>query len=202
MRIGVFGGSFDPIHFGHLILAEQCREQAKLDEVWFVPAAIAPHKRVGPTATDNQRIEMVELAIAGHAFFRAKDLELVRGGTSYTIDTLEQLVASNPEDERFLIIGGDSLAQLASWRKPKQICELAIPLVYFRPGSPQDLGALAPLVSSQRLEKIRDFSIDSRMIDISSTDIRARVATGRSIRYLLPRPVEMLIHQQQMYQER
>ena len=130
MRIGVFGGSFDPIHLGHLILAEQCREQAELDEVWFVPCSLGPHKTDGSHATDRQRIEMIDLALGGHLPFVLSKIEIERGGTSYTVDTLEEIRRSKPDDELFLLMGDDSMANFETWREPAKICQLATPLVY------------------------------------------------------------------------
>ncbi len=199
MRIGIFGGSFDPIHLGHLILAEQVREQARLEEVWFLPSAIAPHKRTGPVATDRQRLEMVQLAIAGHLAFRAKDIELNRGGTSYTVDTLESLSQLHPNDEFFLLMGGDSLDQFRSWREPERICQLATPLIFFRHGSPQSLDSLRGLVNPERFEEISSAAIGSRLIEISSTNIRQLAVGGRSLRYLVPRSVELFIENHKLY---
>ena len=201
MRIGIFGGSFDPIHLGHLILAEQAREQARLDEVWFIPSAIAPHKRSGPAASDRQRLEMVQLAIAGHSAFQAKDIEINRGGTSYTVDTLESLTQLHPNDEFFLLMGGDSLDQFRSWREPERICQLAIPLVYFRHGSPQSLDALRGLMKPERFATVSSAAIVSRLIEISSTDLRQRAASGQSLRYLVPRSVEMYVENQKLYRD-
>ena len=201
MRIGIFGGSFDPIHQGHLILAEQCLEQANLDEVWFIPSATAPHKKEGATASDRQRLEMIEFAIAGHQSFLVSDVELKRGGTSYTVDTLSHISEAQPEDDFFLLIGGDSLADFDSWRNPDKICRLAIPLVVGRTGSkPVDLGKLAPYVDEAQLAEIKRYAFESRLIQISSTEIRARVGAGRSIRYLTPRAVEKYIESKELYQ--
>src|SRR5262245_31066193 len=112
MRLGLFGGTFDPIHLGHLLLAEQCREQCKLDAVWFLPSANPPHK-VGASITPaQQRVEMLQMAIAGHPEFAVSKLELERGGTTYTVDTLEQLRNEDAERELFFLIGADSLADL------------------------------------------------------------------------------------------
>jgi nicotinate-nucleotide adenylyltransferase len=200
MRIGIFGGSFDPIHYGHLILAENCREQARLDQVWFVPSSIAPHKRDGATLTDRQRIELIQLAIGGHDAFVASDLELRRGGVSYTVETLSEIHEQNPLDELFILIGSDSLHQLDTWREPARICELAIPLVVGRPGAkPVDLELLSRFVGNDRLQAIMRYQITSPLIEISSTDIRQRVLQGRTIRYLTPRAVEKYIETQKLY---
>ena len=200
MRIGIFGGSFDPVHYGHLILAENCREQAALDQVWFVPSAIAPHKRDGATLTDRQRTELIKLAVGGHDAFIVSDLELQRGGVSYTVDTLTEIHDQHPDDELFILIGADSLHQLDTWREPARICELAIPLVVGRPGAkPVDPDSLSRFVDEDRLKAIKRYQIESQLIDISSTDIRRRVSEGRSIRYLTPRAVEKYIETQKLY---
>jgi len=203
MRTGVFGGSFDPVHFGHLLLAEQCREQARLDRVLFVPCNIQPHKQDGPRATDRQRIEMLQLGIAGHKSFEVSEIEMKRGGVSYTIDTLNELKADFSDDELFLLMGDDSLESFAKWKEPKQICELATIVVVSRPGSGDvDLDALKPFASDERFEQILQHKIASRNIDISSSDVRQRVNDGSSIRYLMPRSVEKYIETQKIYLEK
>ena len=200
MRIGIFGGSFDPVHQGHLILAENCREQAALDLVLFIPCAIGPHKTNGATSTDRQRCEMIELAIAGHESFRLSKLEMERGGISYTVDTLVELKQQYADDELFLLIGDDSLESFDSWHEPKKICELAIPIVANRPGSGEvDLSVLEKYVSADRYQQIAKVTVDSPMIEISSSDIRSRVAGEKSIRYLMPRGVERYIESQSVY---
>lgn len=200
MRIGIFGGSFDPIHGGHLILAEQCRDQAKLDRVLFVPCAQQPLKALPTVATDRQRVEMIELAIAGHDAFFLSKLELERGGSSYTVETLEQLATEHPDDDLFLLIGDDSLESFANWRSPQRICELATPLVVNRPGSGAvDLSALKPFVSTERFAEIQQLTIVSPAIEISSTDLKKRIASQSSIRYLVPRAVEKYIEVQKIY---
>ena len=204
MRIGVFGGSFDPIHFGHLLVAEQCREQAKLDKVLFVPAAQSPLKESSPTASDRQRIEMVSLAIAGHSRFEISTIEIDRGDKSYTVETLTQLKKERPDDQLFLIIGQDSLQTFDRWKEPKKICELATPLVVARPDSENtesvDLNLLKPFTSDSMFEELTSLAIAARLIDISSTDIRRRIGDGNSIRFLTTRSVEKYIETAKLYQ--
>src|SRR4051794_18053807 len=132
-RIGVFGGTFDPVHLGHLILAEQCREQAGLDRVLFMPAARPPHKQERTITSFDQRAEMLALAIAGHAAFRVDELEKGRAGPSFTVDTLEVLLRRQSDAQLFLMVGSDTLHDLATWRKPERIVELAKLLVMARP---------------------------------------------------------------------
>ena len=173
MRIGILGGSFDPIHHGHLILARAAREELGLDRVVFIPAHLSPHKTDSKPATSEDRLAMVRLAIDGEDGFAASDIELQRPAPSYTVDTLRELRAAHPEDELLLLIGADNVAKFDTWREPQEIRRLAQIAVL-------DRGAH---------RTPHDWPVVRRLVDISSTDIRARVAEGRSIRYLTPGPV-------------
>jgi nicotinate-nucleotide adenylyltransferase len=199
MRIGVFGGSFDPVHYGHLILADMAREAASLDQVRFVPAAISPLKKSGPVATPRQRLEMLDLAIGGNPAFQVDKRELDREGVSYTVETLEQLNQENPDDELFLIVGSDVLPQFHRWRQPARILELAIPLIGARRHSEIDFDCLAAFTGPARLARIREHAFEFPWIEISGTDIRQRVAAQKSIRYRLPRAVECFIENARLY---
>jgi nicotinate-nucleotide adenylyltransferase len=200
MRVGVFGGTFDPVHYGHLITAEQCREQGRLDEVWFVPAPRPPQKESQTITRFDQRAEMLALAIAGHPPFRIDEVEKDRPGPSYTVDTLAELHRRHPGADLHLIIGGDALADLPTWRQPQRILDQAGLLVVARPG--------ATLLTADELRArlqipadvpVRLQVVQSLLIDIASRDLRQRVATGRSIRYFLPRAVESYIHDKHLY---
>src|SRR5262245_39558001 len=136
MRLGIYGGSFDPVHYGHLLLAESAREQSRLDQVWFLPAATPPHKQQRELVSPRQRVEMLELAILGQSPFLVSTLEIDRGGVSYTVDTLAAIHAQRPGDDIFLLIGADALADLPNWREPGRICSLATPAAVCRPDSP------------------------------------------------------------------
>lgn len=200
MRIGIFGGSFDPIHQGHLILAENCRDQAKLDQVLFIPCAANPLKPDSPTSTDRQRCEMIELAIAGHESFRLSKIEIERKGLSYTVDTLESLSESHPDAELFLLMGDDSLESFDRWQSPERICELATPLVANRPGSGEvDLSVLEKHCSAERYQQACAATVISPMIEISSSNIRDRIASEQSVRYLMSRGVQRYIESQSVY---
>jgi nicotinate-nucleotide adenylyltransferase len=195
MRLGLFGGTFDPIHLGHLILAEACREDCGLDRVWFVVTATPPHKRGGRTPVAD-RLEMARIATAGHSAFEVSEIEAGDDGPHYSFATLERLAAERPGDEFFFIIGADSLADLPQWRRPERIAELATIVVVNRPGidptvaaAPPDLGPAA--------RPLRFVTIPP--IGISSTDLRRRLAEGRSIRYQVPRGVEAYIHANGLY---
>src|SRR5437763_11426268 len=156
MRLGLYGGSFDPVHYGHLLLAECCRETLRLDEVWLIPAAVPPHKQTQQRASTKDRLQMIELSLAGHEQILASSLEIDRGGVSYTVDTLAAVRQSHPAATLFLLMGADSLRDLPTWREPARICQLSIPSVVRRGGSSEpDFSVLAPLVSAERLAEIR-----------------------------------------------
>jgi nicotinate-nucleotide adenylyltransferase len=192
-RIGIYGGTFDPIHIGHLILAEQCREQCGLDEVWFVPAAHSPFKSPVEQTPAEQRYRLVSVAIADHPALRVSRCELDRSGPSWTVDTLEILHAENPGRELFLLMGADSLESFPQWHRPERIAELATIIGVNRGDRPlPELSSLGKLAERVRIVKMPG-------IDISATDIRERVRTGRSIRYLVPAAVERLIVELGLY---
>lgn len=200
MRLGILGGSFDPVHFGHLLLAETCREQCGLEQVWFLPAAAPPHKLGRALTPANHRLAMLQLAIAGHDAFAVSPLEIERGGVSYTVQTLAELQQRQPDAELFFLMGADSLQDLPTWREPARVCQLAIPVVVRRRGSPEpELDVLRELVSAERLERIRQYQVQMPVVEFSSTAIRQSVAAGRSIRYQMPRAVEKYIQSQGLY---
>jgi nicotinate-nucleotide adenylyltransferase len=200
-RIGVFGGTFDPVHIGHLILAEQCREAARLDQVWFVPAGNPPHKQDHNVAHFEQRAEMIELAAAGYPPFRVEPIEHERQGLTYTADTLEALKERHPGDELFLLIGSDALNDLPGWYEPRRIIASAALLVMMRANYPaknvSDLRAALNLPADAPMHV--EYVPMPPLIDISSSDLRRRVAEGRSIRYLVPRAVECYIAEKKLY---
>jgi nicotinate-nucleotide adenylyltransferase len=200
MRIGILGGSFDPVHYGHLLLAETCRETCRLDEIRFVPAAIPPHKQDRQRAPARQRIEMLRRAIAGHRPFSVSTVEVDRGGVSYTVDTLRALRRSHPQAELFLLLGADAIQDLPTWWEPAEICRLATVVAVARPpGPPPDLRVLAAVAGAERLELFRRYQVRMPLIELSSSDIRRRVQTGRSVRFRTPRAVEDFIRQQGLY---
>lgn len=202
MRIGIYGGTFDPIHVAHLVLAEQCREQCHLDEVWFVPAASPPHKQNSVISSAKTRAEMIEFAISGNPQFKLSRIELDRSGPSYTVTTLEQLRAEDPTRELFLLIGADSVRDLPTWREPQRILELATVVAVNRGRDP-----IANAQLGQVIQKL-GFVAASRIewvqmpgMEISATEIRERIAAGRSIRYLVPRAVEAYLKQNHLYRD-
>lgn len=200
MRLGIFGGSFDPVHNGHLLLAECCREEQRLDEVWFLPAAAPPHKLGAVLAPPKARLEMLELATSGNDAFRVSSLEIDRGGVSYTVETLRAIRGQYPQAELFLLMGADSLRDLPTWREPGGILELAIPVVVRRAGAAEpDFEPLASLVHDDRLRMIRASQVVMPLMELSSTDLRQRAGDGRSLRYRIPRAVEKYIETQGLY---
>lgn len=185
-KIGIYGGSFDPVHHGHLILAREALETFELEEVIFVPAAQSPHKADFPPADGEVRWEMLSSAIEGEAGFSSSRLELERPPPSYAVETVEQLRAQRREAEFFFLIGEDHFPKLESWHRFA------------------DLRALVQLVVLDRsgVEVEYPFPAIRRKIDISATSIRNRVASGQSIRYLVPEAVEQIIRRRHLYQGR
>jgi nicotinate-nucleotide adenylyltransferase len=200
MRIGVFGGTFDPIHLGHLLLAEQCREQAQLETVWFIPSAVPPHKQNRSITPFDRRVEMLQLALAGNPVFQINTLERDRQGPSYTADTLELLQNQHPHAQLFLMIGADCLPDLPKWYEPQRILQLATLLVTDRGnhpiGTPEQL---AEAIGLQNNDLICMQHIPIPLIDFASTEIRDRVQTNRSIRYFVPAAVEVYIREKKLY---
>jgi nicotinate-nucleotide adenylyltransferase len=199
-RVGVFGGTFDPVHVGHLVLAEQCREQGRLDEVWFVPSARPPHKRDRPLTPFGQRAEMLALAIAGNPAFRVDPSEKDRPGPSFTVDTLADFRQRHPDCAFFLLIGSDTLKDLPTWKEPARVVEQATLLVVARPGH--------PVLSAEQLRAALDLPeempvrlrhVEAPLIDVASRELRERAAGGRSLRYLVPRAVECYIADKHLY---
>lgn len=200
MRLGIFGGSFDPVHYGHLLLAECCREQGRLDEVRFLPAAVPPHKQGRGLTPADIRMEMLELALAGQSEFSVCRYEADRGGVNYTVDTLTHFRESEPRAKLFFLLGADMLHDLPNWRNAARVCQLAIPVAVRRWGSkPPDFDVLSEIASADRLEQIRRHLVEMPEIGISSTELRRRVSAGMSIRYQTPRAVEKLIEARRLY---
>jgi nicotinate-nucleotide adenylyltransferase len=200
MRCGLFGGSFDPVHYGHLLLAECCREGQRLDRVWFLPAGVPPHKQDRELTPAPLRIEMLELAIAGHEQFGVSRYEVDRGGVSYTVNTLRHFREEDPQGELFFLLGADMLHDLPHWREAAEVCRLAMPVVVRRAGVKEpDFESLSGLVPPERIEQIRQQQVEMPQIELCSSEIRRRVAAGLSIRYQTPRAVEKYIETHGLY---
>ncbi len=191
MRLGLYGGTFDPIHLGHLILAEACREACALDRIWFVVAGAPPHKPGGRTDV-NHRLEMVRLAIAGNPAFEVSEIETRRPGPHYSVETLAEIAREQPEDDLFFLIGADSLVDLPHWRSPEAILRLASLVVANRPGFGPE-----PFDVPTEARPIHRVTIPP--IGIASNDVRRRRVEGRSIRYQVPRAVEAYMDAHGLY---
>jgi len=193
-RIGLFGGTFDPPHFGHLALAEWAREQLQLDRVLFVPAGAPPHKRARRLSSVAARVAMTRLAVRGNPAFRLSQLEVRRRGPSFTVDTLRAVRAADPGVEVFLLMGEDSLDDFRTWHEPAAIRGLARLAVARRPGG-------------RRRTPARGIArgliwLDNPGLELSSSAIRARARAGRSVRYLVPDAVARYLARHRLYRSR
>jgi nicotinate-nucleotide adenylyltransferase len=184
MKIGIYGGTFDPIHHGHLILAREARELFGFEKVIFVPAAVSPFKSP-PAATAQVRLSMLRAAIEGEPGFELDDCELRRPLPSYAIDTVEEIRNRNPDAQIYYLVGEDNLPTLQKWHRFNQLTKGVQFIVLDRTGAPPD----------------HPYPIVHRKIDISATEIRKRVASGQSIRYFVPQAVEEIIRRDKIYQE-
>lgn len=199
-RIGVLGGSFNPIHMGHLIIAQSALEAFDMARVLFVPAAQPPHKGLGAMMSAVHRQAMVEAAIEDDWRYEVCDVELRRAGVSYSIDTVRELREANPGAELCFIIGSDTLPELHLWKDIGELLKLCRFVTLARPG--WDVGGITPeriKLPSPWPERLLADVVESQRVDISSSDIRHRIAEGLSIRYLVPPAVEMYISEHHLY---
>ncbi len=184
-KIAIYGGTFDPVHYAHLILARDALETLALDEVIFIPAAISPLKKAAPRASGEVRLAMLRAAIEGEDGFAVDDCELRRPPPSWTIDTVLEIRKRETDSEIYVLIGEDNVATLDRWGRFDELKKMVLFVVLDRIGSKGQ----------------GDYPIIRRKIDISATEIRSRVASGRSIRYLVPPAVEEIIQSEKLYQE-
>lgn len=198
-RIGLMGGSFDPIHYGHLVLAEEMRTRLSLDQVIFIPVGRAPHKHADKMTMPRQRYEMVMLATLDHPNFEVSSIEIDREGVTYSYETVSKIVReSSPEDKFFFIAGADTLMELESWRSVEALLKMVTFVGAARPGTDQ-----AELL--QKMEQLQQrYSACVKIeelpeLDISSTDLRKRIALGQSVKYLMPETVVQYIVKHQLY---
>jgi nicotinate-nucleotide adenylyltransferase len=191
VRIGVFGGTFDPPHVGHLLLAADACDALDLDRLIFVPAGAQPFKvETPPVASGDDRLAMVREAVADDAHYAVDDAEIIRKGLSYTVDTLEDLARRYPGAELFFLLGQDALAGFRQWRKPERILELATLALLMRSGAP-DVG------DWRRAEGL--VVLSTRRVDVSSTEIRERLRDDKSIKGFVPEGVERFIEARGLY---
>ncbi len=197
MRVGVLGGTFDPIHIGHLVAAEEVRAQLDLDRVVFVPAGLPPHKLTDDVLPADHRLDMVKLAIASNPYFTVSRVDIDRFGPCYTVDTIELLRDEWGGDvELYFIMGSDSLADIVTWHQPERLVRLCRLAIMERPGyrvDVEELERLLPGITS------RIHFINSPQLDISSTDIQRRVRQGLPIKYQVPEAVEDYIYEHGLY---
>jgi len=200
-RLGLLGGSFDPIHFGHLITARAVAERMNLDRVLFIPAPMPPHKRGNKLTSVEHRLAMIRLAIDGDPLFEASDIETRRPGPSFTIDTIAALRAELGDSaELFWIIGADSLPELATWHRVADLVAAVRIVAASRPGwSAPDLSALERAIGRPALDRLLADRCPTPEIDISATNIRERIGMGRSVRYLTTNAVMTYIQQNHLY---
>ena len=203
MKVGIYGGSFDPVHLVHLWIAESAREYLLLDEVWWNPASQSPLKEFSPIASNEQRSMMIRLAIAGAPNHSVDERELRRGNVSYTIDTIKEITTEKPHNEYFLIVGGDSLASMPDWFKPKELLDLVTLAVVVRGGQERpEYSVLEGIVNDEVLERIRSAEVKVPAIEISSSEVRDKLSKGCSVRYRIPSAVEAYIRSEDLYSVR
>ncbi|WP_223067197.1 nicotinate-nucleotide adenylyltransferase [Paenibacillus caui] len=178
-KVGIMGGAFDPVHIGHLLAAEAARDQYDLEEVWFMPSHLPPHKaRAG--VSGEQRLELVKAATQSNPAFLPLDIELRRGGISYTVETMRELRAAYPEHDFYFIIGADMVNYLPKWEGIEELVTLLTFIGLQRPGSMMELDSLPDFIQSAVV------LAEMPLVDISSSLIRSRLRKGKSIRYLVP----------------
>jgi len=198
MKLGIFGGTFNPTHNAHLLIASKAQEQFSLDRIMFIPVHLPPHKTESDDAGHWQRYDMVRLAIASHKNWECSDIEITRGGSSYTVDTLKALRIEYPDAEFFLIVGSDNLLSLDSWREPERVSSMAIILAYERlghalPTHPNEL--------RQRLKLTIDYRvIEGAALDIASSEIRKMIREKKNVSELVPPEVLTYIQAHGLYQ--
>lgn len=197
LRMGVLGGTFDPIHMGHLIMAETVRSQCKLDQILFIPTGDPPHKQDQRVCAPIHRYVMTELATASNPYFQVSSVEIERPGLSYTIDTIPWLIDHyGPKLELFYIIGEDAVQHLLTWKDFEQLLALCCFVVVNRPGT---TGSLENLLTKFGEDDQKFITAAIPQIAISATEIRERLSRGNSIRYLVPPSVEAYIYKHRLY---
>ena len=196
-RVGILGGTFNPPHLAHLVCASEAASQLQLDRVLLTPVARAPHKEAPYDHGPQERLELCRLAVAGDERLEVCDLEVRRGGSSYTVDTLRELHAQNPEDDLTFIVGGDIALGLPTWHEPEAVLGLATLAVAERSGAGR--ADIAERLRTSFPEAAPPVFFDMPRLDISSSQIRRHVAEGRPIRYLVPDPVAERIARGRLY---
>jgi len=190
-KIGILGGTFDPVHFGHLLLAQDAMEALGLDRVTFVPASVPPHKMEKETTSASDRYEMVRLAVEDNPLFTLSDVEFKRSGPSFSVDTITRLKEEIGDGDLYFLIGADNLDEIWTWKDPEKLFQICRVVVIGRPG--------LELESKQNDLPGPVTTLDILRINLSSSEIRSRIKKGRSIRYLVPQNVERYIYEKRLY---
>lgn len=193
MKVGIMGGTFDPIHMGHLLAAETVKDVYKLDEIWFMPSHIPPHKQAAG-ATGEQRLEMTQLATDRYSDYSTLDIEVVRGGVSYTIDTMQLLFKKHPNIDFYFIIGADMVNYLPKWERIEELAQQLTFIGVGRPGYELHLDDLPEYLQDRVLHA------EMPLVDISSTAIRRRLGSGKSVRFMVPDSVLQYIKRSGLYE--
>lgn len=197
-KIGIMGGTFNPIHFGHLLLAEQAMEAYDLDEVLFIPSGNPYMKATEPIVNGNIRAKMIELALEEHPYFRLSSMELERKGPTYTYETLEELKKKDSECTYFFITGADSLLTMETWKNPERIFKNCVVIASVRgTGTEEKIRKIATHLIYEYQADVH--ILPTRFIDLSSSEIRHRIAGGKSVRYMLPEKVREYIYENGLY---
>ncbi len=191
-KIGLLGGTFDPPHIAHLVLAQTALNELKLDEIWFIPAFRPPHKRGEKVSSFQHRLAMLRLAVRENRRFKVLTIEKKKGGLSYTVETLPLLRRKHPNVHFFLLLGADNLGELSSWKDPEKVFSMAQPVFAHRPWKEE-----VPPVWLERA-----VWLSNPRLEISATDLRKRAQTGRSIAYLVPEKVERYIRKSGLYRRK
>jgi nicotinate-nucleotide adenylyltransferase len=186
LKVGILGGTFDPPHYGHLLIANEVLSTLQLDEIWFMPNQEPPHKKKSESIKNEDRLKMLELAVCGNAAFRVETIELHRQGPSFTVDTMKMINEQYPDHQFFFIIGADMIEYLPKWHKIDELIELV-----------QFVGVERPMYSSQTDYPV--LYVDVPALDVSSSMIRDRVNNGKTVRYLLPDSVIHYIEEKHLY---
>lgn len=200
-RIGILGGTFNPIHMGHLIVAEKVCTHHHLSKIVFIPTYIPPHKQVNDLTDSHHRYQMIKASIRGESKFEVSDLEIIREGKSYTIDTVQEILDNNDDDcELFLIMGADSLNELELWKNIKKLSQLCHFVVVNRPGFKTKASSrLVEIIGRENISDMKRLQIEMEPVGISSTEIRKRVNDGVGIKGLVPECVEAYIREHGLY---
>ena len=200
-RIGIFGGTFNPIHMGHMIMAEKVCQQHHLSNILFMPAYIPPHKYVNDLAEAHHRYQMIKAVVSGKSKFEVSDLEIKREGKSYTIDTVQEILDHYGKDcEVFLIMGADSLNELELWKNIKRLSQLCHFVIVNRPGFKTEASTrLVEIIGSNNILDMERLRVEINPVGISSTDIRKRLNDGVQIKDLVPECVEGYIKEHSLY---